>query len=122
MKEQLITFETAKLAKEKGFDNVQHKEYEPYYDNYGNHVVWHALHGKRNEEEVYCEIPTQSLLQKWLREEHKINIGMAFTKAQEWNSNADFWIWRLHYNSLHGCEDSYEKALEKGLQEALKLI
>ena len=66
MKEQLISFSTAKLAKEKGFDN---------YDvaNYYREGINYALNnsGTSTIKEVgNYPAPTQSLLQKWLREKH----------------------------------------------------
>ena len=93
MKEQLITFETAKLAKEKGFEF---------------HHAW----------------ITQSLLQKWLREQHNLEVI---------SMHADDFVWwkvKVRRLSKVGAEliktemefNTYEEALEKGLQEALKLI
>lgn len=111
MKEQLITFETAKLAKEKGFRLLV--DFESSY-------------------------PTQSLLQKWLREKHNIDVVISperysngvnyLVQAQKWDLNADpevnlnFVIkGSCWYNDNHEYP-TYEEALEKGLQEALKLI
>lgn len=115
MKEELITFETAKLAKEKGFD---------WYDD---DTVCAGYDGKNDEKNVILS-PTQSLLQKWLRETHKLHCSS--------DCNASGWFWQ--YETIEGTfikdweyggpdEDSgmwetYEEALEKGLQEALKLI
>jgi hypothetical protein len=108
MKEQLITFETAKLAKEKGF------------------MVVHKL-------------PTQSLLQKWLREKHNLNIKVDDFLNSDLDVVWDFEIVRIGTDldergnyialvpySMDANTDrdfkTYEEALEKGLQEALKLI
>ncbi|WP_394749599.1 hypothetical protein [Spongiimicrobium salis] len=70
MKEQLISFETAKLAKEKGFNEV-------VIDNYGpmESILWKGQH--KNSELRYLEYsaPTQSSLQKWLRDKHGINAN-----------------------------------------------
>lgn len=108
MREQLITFETAKLAKEKGF----------------NEIIFES-DGNCNITGVY-KAPTQSLLQKWLRENPKlilwcIPIGTDYE---------DFVVWDYKIrNHTNGREHTgklqlktYEEALEKGLQEALKLI
>ena len=121
MEEKLITHETAKLAKEKGFDNVKYKEYEPYYKKDGTHVVWHTLHGKRNEEEVCCEIPTQSLLQKWLREKHNILVIPDYDVGKK-----VFFYWLIQNTELRQGYykefTSWEESFEKGLLEGLKLI
>lgn len=87
MREEIITFETAKLAKEKGF-NIPSLDYAT----------------------------TQSLLQKWLREEHNINIipplyysGKGYLCSVVSTPKIKFY-------------KTYESALENKLQEALKLI
>ena len=129
MQEQLISFETAKLAKEKGFDFKVYKE-EKIYDKLGYLL--------KPEDEVFPGVEhfpasSQSLLQKWLREVHGINIFMTFKpNIKKWdfipylmNMNAKEYI---EYNSNYTKQnnerrfDTYEEALEIGLQEALKLI
>lgn len=98
MENQLISFETAKLAKEKGF-----REFCCYaYTNdgkymYGNEIGFYW--------KSYTISPTQSLLQRWLREKHNI-----FMK----NIN----VYKLE--DLYG--KTYEEVLEVDLQEALLLI
>jgi hypothetical protein len=116
MKEQLITFETAKLAKEKGFgldkylsiddenpknlsSNFNPREYQPWYFDL-----------------------TQSLLQKWLREVHNIQIEPL------WRNDFGDYCYKLIEikKRKYSIEDigfkAYEQALEIGLQEGLKLI
>lgn len=122
MKEQLILFETAKLAKEKGF--IQKGIYPKW------RVSNKTLVDLTNGDEIYYSAPTQSLLQKWLREKHNIFLWVF---PQE---NKDIFGWEIDENYLGKWEElpdgeydlmeydfkSYEEALEKGLQEALKLI
>ena len=107
MKEQLITFETAKLAKEKGF-------------TIGVDLILYLY----LEKGFYIGAPTQSLLQKWLREQHNLEVI---------SMHADDFVWwkvKVRRLSKVGAEliktemefNTYEEALEKGLQEALKLI
>ncbi len=123
MKEQLISFETAKLAKEKGFNIETDKYWCNYYTGEPGQK-WKLL----NKSELTGSFlnlmewaaPTQSLLQKWLREIHDITI---------WFSD-----WEINEYSVHICQKeetkympnkslgSYEQALEIGLQESLKLI
>ena len=109
MEEQLISFETAKLAKEKGFKRLC----DFSYDEDG------TITG--NCEQAYNFVaPTQSLLQKWLREKHKIHIEL------QCDSNYYKYFILIYYktNCVFSLDDSliYEEALEIGLQEALKLI
>lgn len=74
MEEQLISFKTAKLAKEKRFDGETYRYYNhhrlvdvDYHDN--NLYNWNNSLNKN-----YISCPTQSLIQRWLREEHNIDI------------------------------------------------
>ncbi len=127
MKDQLITFETAKLAKEKGFNIIQRYGTESsLYDKDGKHV-YYSNYGFMYSglSDGYISAPTQSILQKWLREIH----------------NIEFVIKPFHDGSLHKTtytadpiniltgrtariarQDSYEEALEEGLKQALQLI
>lgn len=120
MKEDLVTFETATLAKEKGF---VHMKANCYGDNMAYQLpegeLINALQG--NSVAGYILAPTLSLLQKWLREVHNISIIIPFACGYTITFNL------LDKDGL--CEypnqasyDTYEEALEAGLQEALKLI
>lgn len=163
MKEQLITFETAKLAKEKGFVMFDKNFKSALVDTRNNRVQRYSFYREFNENcytrerypmsideprvqfqfeaetnstniyglrssyecpndkdiSVHCFLaPTQSLLQKWLREEHKISLVIIDTRFGQ------YW-YRLDATDgagQHNKYDDYEEALEKGLQEALKLI
>lgn len=123
MKEQVISFETANLAKKKGFDlEVQYT----YADDEGNADFFDDWENWNSYEDDYSA-PTQSLLQKWIREKHEIDIFIE-----------PFHIDKKSYYVLHGVYnsyetrnfpvgdrptfDTYEQALEVALQEALKLI
>ena len=145
MEEQLISFETAKLAKEKRF-NLQVTNYYntnkiPYCEtgieymsdkdtisNWNNGKGCYPTLAK----DVNCSAPTQSLLQKWLREVHGIDI----TVMPEWqkekrvyyvgfsyiNSSNKIDIFFSKNNDVKVQYKTYEESLEIGLQEALKLI
>lgn len=132
MEEQLISFETAKLAKEKGFKSATSRQYNSKGEDYPPLSI-----GIQDEEYLKrFPAPTQSLLQKWLREKHSIQIEVLPT----WGANQSY-LCRINRNILRDAEltkefecleteamldhfifDTYEEALEKGLQEALKLI
>ena len=129
MKEQLINFETAKLAKEKGVKLDINGLYweDGSYDSGENALVY-------EEFQDVMSAPTQSLLQKWLRDVHKISVCVDFrhsetNKIEGINSvYYDVNIYTLSQGDafktikLSQINDSYEEALEIGLQEALKLI
>lgn len=154
MKEQLISFETSKLAKEKKFNEpvLYHyldnegdgtfmlKANESYFSTKikmvrgtidigetSNIVTTENLYDVFNEEiEYYISAPTQSLLAKWLREKHGIDISILILGI------SDYQVYvhkkrELKYNGIvnfvfDNKDNIYEEAYEIGLQEALKLI
>ena len=141
MQEQLITFETAKLAKEKGFiecvinyyhihegltEPVLIDEINILLKNYKRPYEVRKNCNTVSTEFGYIEnfsAPTQSLLQKWLREVHNIYVEISFNQKYE---NTRFgYIVRTQSTCFHTRDFSYktyEEALEIGLQEGLKLI
>lgn len=120
MEEQLVSLEVARLLEEKGFCNGS----AYYYDNFKQ-----ELHRNGNDsiyinglEEDYIEVPTQSLVQKWLREEKGIVliVDIDFTELKCYYCNI-YDHSRLLAKQSNNCI-TYEEALEEGLKEALKLI
>ena len=122
MEEQLIGFKVAKLAAKKGF-------------NIGPTKNWYTRTGNFNSYSPKTPywVVTQSLLQKWLRDKHKIQLclqplyggskidgkqigWLCYTPFQDEDFN------NLQSASISLSQYTYEEALEKGLQEALKLI
>ena len=134
MEEQLISFETAKLAKEKGFPQLDCQSYLlvnfiecvtlDILDQSVNLLTIGDLIGyKVNNKTVSA--PTQSLLQKWLREKHHLIIIVAYQYEHD-STPYSYWIYKkfqsLPINQWVNDLNTYEEALEVGLQEALKLI
>lgn len=133
MTETLITFETAKIAKQKGF----HIMPDMFFDNidtlrstkilkmpgcYPGSVSFVSMY---QEVDVYYA-PSQSLLQKWLREVHNIDITIMIVGSAEYE-------YYIHKNkqlmknnnstvTTENQDNMYEFTLETGLLEALKLI
>lgn len=126
MEDKRITFETAKLAKQKGFNILVPKVW--YEDAFNKHDT-RTTFGTGLQEGVYLQ-PTQSLLQKWLREVHKIDITIEII-------GADSYGYYIHKNrNLMNRDDKvvevkispdnykkhYEDCLEKALYEAILII
>ena len=132
MTEQLISKETAVLAKEKGFniDTINYYTPKGYCTNSEGYQTerlessnWNDGLGSYPTEakNVLCSAPTQGLLQKWLREKHNIDILILGTSG--------FYYIGIHKKDFHNLPKyfypnfkSYENTLEFGLQEALKSI
>lgn len=135
--DEICTYEVAKLAKEKGFP----QEVSRWRDstspsrNYYNHKG--ELNGDCLEiikcicrkEEVPIELqtiaaPTQSLLQRWLREERGYYVYPFFdNESRRWTwvcreLTGDMWIQLLDFEERYF--DTYELALEDALKYALE--
>ena len=76
MEEQLISFETVKLAKDKGFDVDKYLSID---DENPKNI--NSNYNPQNYQPWYLNI-TQSLLQKWLREEHNIHINIEYDYSE----------------------------------------
>ena len=123
MKEQRIEFETAKLAKEKGF--TESGDYPLWYNSDGTPAnIWSDFWNIKKEDYPSSQVilrTTQSLLQKWLREVHNIAVYVSIHDYyQEYHGKFYFKIY--NFSTVSPYYDNYEEALEIGLQEALKLI
>ena len=138
MEDKLISFDTAKLAKEKGFD----VSVNTYYDlsnvftkdkqSLSEYTISLDYNSKTKypqfKEKCYISRPTQSLLQKWLREKHNLHIML--NTSINTNGKATFYCNTIKfgknlYKSMFRSKSliyTYEEALELGLQEGLKLI
>lgn len=136
MKEQEISLITAQLAKLKGFDWECKTVLRP------NSEIWELNYfegdgGKiKNSridpvyEDYLCTIPTQSLLQKWLRDVHNIFVTTSINPYFQ-DSLVGYYAQVKSLSSTNQGErllDGFtiflktEDSLEEGLFEALKLI
>lgn len=72
--EDYVSFNIARLLKEKGFD----WECIGYYVDYEPNIVHYSFCGETNStwESRCCSAPTHQVAMKWLREEHHIHIGI----------------------------------------------
>lgn len=134
--EKIITFETAKLAKEKGFfiDNfINIYPLVDFYNDYKKGELTCIFDEQFNidiafKNNYYAEAPTQAYLQKWLREKHNIEVEVYRThecvtgekygcEGENWNAQTE-----EEFDLFNFYNKTYEGALEMGLYEALKLI
>jgi len=122
MSDQRIKFETAKLAKEKGFNITQrYGMIASLYDKDGNHT-YYANYGLMSSglNDGYISAPTQAALQKWLREVHNINVWVEHGVKNTRGITHDVVI--SGRGCLRGGFKEYEDAMEFGLVEGLNLI
>ena len=135
MEEQLISFETSKLAKTKGFN------YECLFIYYSDYRVEAGKLSQQsfkndwnNAGDMYNSAPTQSLLQKWLREKYNIMVDVVATYHEKdlpllpnVFPKPDYYIAWDYYDGDFCDEDTphfkkYEDALEFGLQRSLNYL
>lgn len=130
MTDQLISFETAKLAKEKGFKentNAYHN-ITPMGDKAEDNPIIVGSINHNYESYNTIAIPTQSLLQKWLREVHHIHVEVGlnfndkFHYSAVYNRNYVDLFDTIKHKRYNTNFNTYEEALEVGLTEALKFI
>lgn len=115
MKTKLVSIETTRLAMAKGFPNSILTAHKLTFKKARNLYEW--LHG--------TYLTSQNTLQKWLRETH--NIEFVLKPFHDSNTGKTTYVADpIHLPSGKTAriarQDTYEKALELGLQEALKLI
>ena len=141
MKDQLVSLETARLAKEKGFDArcfATYKHFPDYskcklYDPRGSRLEAHVDFRERNwnNGRFNTSAPTQSLLQKWLREVYRIYVEVNFISdiciyfvINQLNEDLEciLEVDSSDSETVNAKYDNWEKALEDGLIYALKLI
>ena len=124
-----ITFETAKLAKEKGFEQT-------YINEYRSIGFGYTKNGKQTfitDKSLIYLSPEQYILHQWLRDKCNLHVIPYILSALDLK---DYSVEVLHPrpNGTMGCDSmlsrdnslkrfkTYEDALEFGMQEALKLI
>jgi hypothetical protein len=138
MRDQVVSFETAKLAKEKGFKIPSHSYY--FEDGEFKEFKIDDVYSCDNNTKYFetYSAPTQSILQKWLREEYGIHLVIIPTITSDWTFKTVKVLSKLDndviagvksvsdlppYKDVHGVDfQSYEDALEAGLRESLKSI
>lgn len=149
LQDQRITLETAKLAKEKGYNIFGYGNYteylinqvDPDYPEGGGsfsmrkgELIFDNSYFKNNDSgmtDYSCEhynmyaAPTQALLARWLREVHGIQV---YVNSQTKDGNNCYRDYVAHVNGreINDARDaefqSYEPAFEVGLQVALEEI
>lgn len=138
IEESYVSFDTAKLLKEAGFEepcrgiyranrmgNSVFREYDR--KNTKDDLCWNTEDGFQYE---YLA-PTQALAARWLREVHGIHVYAIQTNLPYTEPQTTKWEWGYVIDKVDDPNGesifdinftSYEKALEAGLREAIKLV
>ena len=123
--EQFVSFDTAKLLKEAGFDVPCTSQYTE------GKCIWNVGYPYNfNQDEFGYSRPTQALAARWLREVHHLNVYACFDYVCFDDGERKWFFMRENtmindYTSVY-CSiisyDSYEEALEAGLKHGLELV
>lgn len=117
MEDKLVEFETAKLAKEVGFDELC----STWFDKNGRSEEYTVL-GKNSQGMIaFYTRPTQSLLQRWLREVHNIII-VIYYEDNTWCTEISNLPYNFADHDIFGGNATYEEALEVGLAYGLEKL
>jgi len=128
IKEEYITFKTARLAKIQGFHVFYYAE---YYDEQGRD--WIGYSSKSSDYVTKVVKCPQGMLQAWLRKKHNLHV-IPYMLSGLGLKDYSFSILKPRPDGVLGCDEllpnelklnrypTYEEALERGLYEALKLI
>lgn len=116
--EDYVSFETAKLLKEKGFD----QNCATYYLD---GQVWRHYHGEviPKDKQIYAA-PTQAMAMKWLREVHKLSVRPRYDEVEDEKERV-FYVWFFDilsmkpYKMLAEPEQGYS-AYEEACEAAIK--
>ena len=133
IEESYVSFSTAKLLKEAWFDipcrGIYVTDRTGYYEfrEYDNKQTKDDLRWNIEDGFQYEYLaPTQALAARWLREVHHYAVCVWYSAEHEkWfyaHGNLDNMMFDEEYSISEFIYDSYEQALEAGLQEAIKLI
>lgn len=125
IEESCVSFDTAKLLKEAGFDVPT----STHYSNSGE--VWQSSAPEDYNDDKSCKAcsrPTQALAARWLREVHHINVYACFDyerfDERKWFFTREHTL--VNDDSAVYCSitnyNSYEEALESGLKHGLELV
>lgn len=138
--EDYISFETAKLLKEKGFDETCRAFWKKwngeinFCDCNTSHTFEYChntmLENYNDSEETNIAAPTLQMTMKWLRKVHHIFIDITFRFSRNADNDINFSYYAEKYENYYGYGDycgygdgefnSYEEACESAIKYCLE--
>lgn len=129
--DEIVTYEVAMLAKYRGFNVATEMYYHIHRDKDESQTSLESTGcGRRfyNSTNTYrCAAPTQSLLQRWLREEKGIHITVVSEPTTTTDSNTCY-QWSVNWDSdgvyydTYNCSEEEYSTYELALEDALKYV
>lgn len=125
--EDYVSFETAKLLKEKGFDEVCEMFYCKPHEGYMRNRKRNEWRNSDLRENMTCTCPTLQMAMKWLREVHGLFIFISTWTMLENNIQYYFEIREIKTRDFETLYDytskelnSFEKVAEAAILYCLK--
>lgn len=122
--EEICTYEVAKLAKEKGFDWIPSMYFHSGVESDLRVVGVNGANPNKIPHSPHISCPTQTQLQRWLREEKGLHISIPLHKGEY----KYFWAIdslnrkKKEEDIAYNLFDTYELALEDALKYALEIL
>lgn len=139
IQEDYVSFETAKLLKENGFDAECHSHYYPCHYPDGSikyekdegaqkgDKTWYNVHSLKNLPKDHYLAPTLQMAMKWLRETHKLFVFISPWLMLESDIQYYFEIREIKTSDFETLYDytskelnSFEKAAEAAIKYCLE--
>ena len=129
MHEDLVPFEMAVIAKEKGFDwecNSAYLDLRPYKDDFSKEdFETYVYKQNHNAKEHRYSAPSLYLLEKWMRKNYHLHVRVACNNINSYFpmvEKIDVDGTELKGPNVTKNKKTYEGALEEGIYHALTLI
>ena len=133
--EDYVSFEVAKLLKEKGFDEIC-RAFWKVWDNHtticdcsSSHLFEYChnsmLEQYNDDEELNIACPTLQMAMRWLRENHNIDIMICVVDHSTITMEQDYYFYKIMLNRRHKHNESpfyhtYEETAESAIKYCLE--
>ena len=123
IEEDYVSFDTAKLLKEKGFD----ERVKSYFTDDGLEGYMFGTGRKSNSEleECFYSRPTLQMAMKWLREVHNYDVCICLDSYVEPFGNDYYILIRRkndRYENISPCEQVFFKTYEEACEAGIKYV
>lgn len=115
--EDYVSFETAKLLKERGFNELTYAYYLPNASFYLSPM---EIDNKNLYSQGCISAPTLQMAMKWLREVHKVYISISHRLSHNADNDVCFSFWINEGEITDGEWLSYEEACENAIRYVLE--
>lgn len=114
VQEAYVTFDTAKLLKEKGFTL---ENCHTAYDDNGN-FFWYGDYSKNRHSVI--DAPTQQMTMRWLREEHHLNIEPYFEYLLGYSIDIKYTDKKTNIEQFEELREKWFNTYEAAVEAAIK--